>query len=240
MSQSDLVYCIDAGNSTLKVGRFENQKLIDFQRVNYENWHILKNNIPAKTAFFISTVLNDSQNDKFFGDLKNPKFLSPNSLIPIQMDYKLPESLGTDRICNAVAANFFSKKQNQLVIDIGTCIKFDLVLNKNYKGGSISPGINLRYKTLNDYTGKLPLLDKKKKAAFTGNNTESCIESGVLNGIQGELNHFIEHYTSQLTDLDIYITGGDSEHFDFPIKNNIFANSNLTMEGLHQIYLHNS
>ena len=134
-----------------------------------------------------------------------------------------------------------NKNHASVSIDIGTCIKFDFVdENGNYKGGSISPGIDLRYKTLNDYTGNLPLVNDKSKTELVGNSTINSIKSGVLNGIQAELNHFIYLYSKEYQDLTFFVTGGDAVYFDFPLKNNTFVDENLTLKGLYKIYVFNA
>ena len=125
-------------------------------------------------------------------------------------------------------------------IDIGTCIKFDLISkNDGYLGGSIAPGINLRYRSLNDYTGKLPLLFNKSATQLVGNDTNSSIQSGVLNGMNAEINGLIKMYTEQYSDLTFFMTGGDARYFDLDSKNDIFADENLTLIGLFEIYKHN-
>ena len=133
------------------------------------------------------------------------------------------------------------KTENGLCIDIGTCIKFDLVTKKgHYKGGSISPGIDLRYKSLNDYTGKLPLLSNKSNTGLVGNDTETSIQSGVMNGMNAEIYGLIKMYSKQISDLTFFMTGGDARYFDFDSKNDIFADENLTLIGLYEVYKYNA
>ena len=147
------------------------------------------------------------------------------------------ETIGIDRLCNVAAAKKKFESEHCLVVDIGTCIKFDFISAKHvYLGGSISPGINLRYKALHDYTSKLPLIDIKSNAEMIGDSTNSSIHSGVMNGIMHEIQAMILRYEKDFGQLKILITGGDASHFDFPQKSNIFANKNLTLEGILEIY----
>ena len=139
--------------------------------------------------------------------------------------YLTPNTLGLDRLAAVVGANYLYPEKNNLVIDGGTCIKYDYVdAGANYLGGSISPGLNMRYKALNYYTGALPLLNED--AGFndiSGNDTRSAITSGVQNGIKYELEGFIKSYQSDKKELNIILTGGDSIFFDTLLKNSIFA-----------------
>ena len=107
-------------------------------------------------------------------------------------------------------------------------------------GGSIAPGIDLRYKSLNDYTGKLPLISNKLNTQLVGNDTKSSIHSGVINGINAEINGLIEMYSEQFSGLTFFMTGGDARYFDIDSKNDIFADENLTLIGLYEIYQQNA
>ncbi|WP_184549984.1 type III pantothenate kinase [Mucilaginibacter sp. FT3.2] len=143
----------------------------------------------------------------------------------IRNHYLTSETLGTDRMAAVIGASHIYPGQNNLVIAGGTCITYDYVdAGGNYFGGSISPGLNMRYKAVNNYTAGLPLI--KADAAFAqtyGNNTETAIRSGVQNGIKYELTGFIESYKAINNQLNIVLSGGDSIFFDTLLKNSIFA-----------------
>jgi type III pantothenate kinase len=133
------------------------------------------------------------------------------------------------------------KTKYAVSIDVGTCIKFDLVsCEEGYLGGSISPGIRLRYQSLNDYTGKLPLLSNKTSVDIVGTDTELSMQSGVINGIKAEINGVMDQYRSQYSSLTFFMTGGDAKYFDIHTKNDIFADENLTLSGLYEIYKYNA
>ena len=105
-----------------------------------------------------------------------------------------------------------------------------------YEGGSIAPGIHIRYKSLNDYTSNLPLLSDTKQTSLIGHNTSNSIISGVLNGMNAEIIGMINRYNEKFGSIDIYLTGGDIRYFDIPQKNNIFAVENLTILGAVEIF----
>jgi type III pantothenate kinase len=144
-----------------------------------------------------------------------------------------------DRLCNSVAIHSIKKTKNAVSIDLGTCIKFDLVEGDQYIGGSISPGIDLRYKSLHDYTAKLPLIDEHEQASFIGTNTVTSMAAGVIQGIEAEIIGMMDKYRLTFgSDLTFFMTGGDADCFDFEGKNDIFADPNLTLKGVYQIYLY--
>lgn len=143
----------------------------------------------------------------------------------IRNQYKTPKTLGLDRLAAVIGANQLYPGKGSLVIDAGTAITYDWVdAEGNYFGGSISPGLNMRYKALNYYTGALPLLNPDDRYNdFYGNDTTSAIRSGVQNGIKYEVTGFIESYQKKHPELNIILTGGDSIFFDTLLKNSIFA-----------------
>ncbi|MGB0423409.1 MAG: type III pantothenate kinase [Flavobacteriales bacterium] len=166
-------------------------------------------------------------------------FLDGDTDLPIEVEYASKTTLGPDRIANAVGAwNKFPNK-HVLVIDIGTCMTFDFLhATRGFLGGSISPGLKLRAKAMNDYTDKLPLVQPNKDVNLIGNNTKQCLESGVVNGIRSEIWGTINAYRSYYPSALVVLTGGDHSYFDYGLKNFIFADSKLTTKGLYQILLH--
>ena len=143
----------------------------------------------------------------------------------INNHYKTPATLGTDRLAAVVGANYLYPNVNNLVISGGTCITYDFVdAGANYFGGSISPGLNMRYKAVNYYTASLPLIEADPKFIATyGDDTASAIASGVQNGVKYELEGFIKKYTETIQEYNIILSGGDSIFFDTLLKNSIFA-----------------
>jgi type III pantothenate kinase len=233
------VIIADAGNTALKLALFSKGKPEFVQRVRYDElqlWFDKNQNLAEHTCVLssVTDVTIENQLQSFFHTLLK---IDHHSNLPFKVSYQTPETLGIDRLCNAAALSVLAKGKNAVSIDIGTCLKFDFVDAKGtYHGGSISPGIQLRYKALNDYTANLPLLDLVDQTQLIGSSTQKAIHSGVINGIQAEINGFIQQYEIEQGELTFFITGGDATHFDFEGKNNIFADENLTLKGLYYIY----
>ena len=186
----------------------------------------------------VSSVVNKSL------DLSRYNFkiiqLKSNTPIPIKNIYKSPQTLGIDRLANAVGAWFKNPQKNSLVIDLGTCIKYDLVgAEGSYLGGNISPGIKMRFGALNHFTAKLPLLRKNNIVFNYGIDTNSSIHNGVEQGVFHEINGFIQKYQDDFGQLTIFMTGGDANFFDIPFICDIFAHSDLTLYGLNKILTYN-
>lgn len=229
------LYVIDAGNSRIKLGYCFKSNIIDIQYFN--DIFLLLEKIEQNIPIAVSSVLNSEFKNNFQTN-NNPVFwLNHEVKLPFKINYLNPETLGVDRICNVAALSKINNLSNRLSIDLGTCIKFDFLNAKNeYEGGSISPGLQLRFKALNLYTEKLPLIEPSTYLNLVGNSTKLSIQAGVQIGIQQEIIGLISCYQEKYHDLKIYITGGDLNYFDLGQKKGIFADENLTLKGIIEIY----
>jgi len=139
--------------------------------------------------------------------------------------YRTPQTLGLDRLAAVIGAVKCFPSQNNLVIDAGTCITYEWVDKyANYYGGSISPGISMRYKAMNAFTEGLPLVEKNEQADLDyGDDTISAMRSGVQTGIKYEVTGFIDHFIKQDNEINVILTGGDGIFLYTLLKNSIFA-----------------
>ncbi len=166
--------------------------------------------------------------------------LNHQTKLPFINKYLTPKTLGVDRLALIAAASSQFPNENTLVIDAGSCITFD-VLNEfgEYFGGSISPGIEMRYKAVNHYTANLPLLSKSESIPELGNSTENAIHHGILNGVIQEIEGVIGQYKTKYQKLTVVLTGGDTIFLAKNLKSSIFAIPNFLLEGLNRILIHN-
>ena len=161
--------------------------------------------------------------------------------LPIENIYETPETLGKDRLAAAIGANELFQDQNLLIIDAGTAITYDLVSKKNqFVGGNISPGLEMRFKALNHFTDKLPLISYSDEFQTIGTNTTDAIRAGVQNGILFEMAQTMELFNRNYQNLHIIMTGGDSNFFDKKLNYSIFVHFNLTLIGLNRILEYNA
>ncbi|WP_296313705.1 type III pantothenate kinase [Winogradskyella sp. UBA3174] len=237
---------VDVGNTFVKLAVFKETKLI--HKVSFElsefkkEYKALKKDFPKLNSVIVSSVghLSKKQIDAIKEDFEVVQ-LSSKTKQPFINLYETPKTLGADRIALVSASVDQFPKNNVLVIDAGTCITYDFITSKNeYLGGAISPGIRLRYKSLNNLTANLPLLNTSIPKTIIGNSTESSIHSGVINGVVKEIDGVIEEYMAEHQDLTVILTGGDANFLSNQIKNSIFANSNFLLEGLNFILDYNS
>ncbi|MFM7668233.1 MAG: type III pantothenate kinase [Bacteroidota bacterium] len=233
-------FIVDIGNSNFKVAALKNNEIAQTLRFDKKDSSKLIQLVQNKNVIISNVAANDIH--ELLSEKCNLIYIAhSDTKFPFDSEYKTMESWGMDRACNIAAAIYKFPNKNVLIIDIGTCIKFDFIDETNtYKGGSISPGIRLRFESLAMYTAKLPLVQPNVDYSLIGNSTSKSILYGVLNGCKNEIQGFIKQYEAKFEDLKIIITGGDAFYFDFKEKSNIFADENLTLIGLHQLYLFNA
>jgi type III pantothenate kinase len=241
--QTSSFYVLDAGNTRVKIAEFQRDELVGVRVFDYINEGELFAYLASikNSCSLLSGVVEEDSLTRI-ADVWLPTVrLNATTPLPISLEkYKTSSTLGVDRIANAVAGHHFSGGKNALVIDIGTCLKFDFVDEKgNYHGGSIAPGVALRFKSMNDYTANLPLIEEYEQSALVGDSTKNSLMSGVINGMTAEIDGFIERYTQQFPQLTIFLTGGDAILFDNALKSSIFVDQNFTLKGLFLILKHN-
>ena len=235
---------LDVGNSLLKIALFEKSELIQKFKFS-ENYKRNIEDIISKYKVTHSIISNVGRiDDSIINILKestNLLLVSNQLKIPFKNLYKSKNTLGQDRLALVSAAAFNFPNENVLIVDVGSCITYDFKNNNNeYLGGGISPGISMRFKSLNTFTSNLPLIDFDSIYQLIGNNTKNSITSGVVNGIISEINGIMQQYREQFKNIRIILTGGDSNFLLKRIKNTIFADRNFLLIGLNKLLEDNS
>jgi len=234
---------VDIGNSSLKVAIFD-KKLMTSKFI-YTNQSLnifsdlFKNNVIDNCL--ISNVSTIDKNILDFLKINSNLFSINESInLPFINLYKTKNTLGHDRIALVSAAAIDFSDQNTLIIDTGTCITYDFKNSENeYLGGGISPGIQMRFKSLNSQTSKLPLSTINLDYKLIGDDTNSSINSGVVHGVISEINGIINQYQERFKNIKIILTGGDSNFLLKKIKNTIFADQNFLLKGLNYLLENN-
>ncbi|GAA4899714.1 type III pantothenate kinase [Flaviramulus aquimarinus] len=237
---------IDVGNSFVKLAVFKGGKLKYKERVKLEDVlvHVRalnKKHDSIKKAIIASVGRLKSVDVKAISKLFDVLVLDSKTKLPFKNKYKTPKTLGVDRIALVCGSINRFPHENALIIDAGTCITYDFITSNNaYLGGAISPGLGMRYKSLNNLTANLPLLESEVPNDIIGNSTNDSIHSGVVNGILKEIDGVINTYKIKYPDLTVILTGGDAKFLSKQLKSSIFANSNFLLEGLNYILQFNT
>lgn len=231
---------LDFGNTLKKVAVFHGDRLLELRATTeavIQEIEELKGKYKAIDAAILSTVVKvDVHLLAYMKANFNFFMFNEKTPIPIKNEYQSPQTLGKDRLAAAVGAYLKFPNENVLVIDAGSSITYEFISEKAaYLGGAISPGIQLRAKALHQFTDQLPLVKAEKTVELLGSNTLDCIQSGIVNGAQAEVNAMTQSFVNQFEDLKIILTGGDAIYFEKSLKYNIFASENLVLEGLNHI-----
>jgi type III pantothenate kinase len=236
---SSTTICFDFGNTRQKAAVFTDGSLNDVIILAGHSVDIIKELMgqfaPQKTILS-SVIDHDPQLENYFSSITTFHKLTHLSKLPFTTAVGKPETIGADRLALAAAAVYFYPGKNNLVVGSGTCITYNFINKKNeFIGGSISPGIEMRLRSLHDYTAKLPLLKADWNVPLIGYDTNSNILSGVVIGMAKEIDGIIDAYAEKFGNFNSLLTGGDIAYFAPHLKNKIFADPELIFKGLYAI-----
>lgn len=237
---------LDFGNTKVKYAYFRHRQLVKTGAFSHLDWEASLARLLAVekvSALVISTVVDL---DPLLLKSMTPKvpqllMVAHDTPMPFENRYQSKPTLGVDRLVLVAQAALEFPKRSVLVIDMGTCITYDFKNDQNqYIGGSISPGVQMRYHAVHHQTDALPKLTPKESSALNlmGTDTHSCIHSGIMKGVLYEVESFIAAYTKRYKDIAIVLTGGDIKYLSNHIKSSIFARPYFLLEGLYGIFVY--
>ncbi len=237
--------CIDWGNSFVKAAIFSGDNIVqsfqctDAEAIDMINDIIAKNK--PESAILCSVAGN--QETTMLALRSGVRFvykLDMNTSLPIMNAYHSPDTLGADRLALVAGAYQSFPDKNVLVVSLGSCITYNFIQkNRAFRGGAISPGLQMRFKCMHDYTDKLPFAKAEGDLLLLGYDTDTSLRSGVVHGIAHEIEGFVNAYAAQYPDFNAVLTGGDAAFFGNKLKSKIFADPDLLMKGLNLILNHN-
>ena len=228
----------DFGNSLIKLALYEDETCILQDRFDLTakwetTWKLWQKTYTIERGI-LSNVGKEST-ERLLRRFNHPGVqpIKAFPIFPMKMSYKTPETLGDDRLALAAAARKKYPNRNVLVVDMGSCITYDFCSAEGiYSGGAISPGLEMRYKALHHFTGRLPALESQLPTSFQGDSTAASIHAGIHHGIRGEIEYQYHAYAQKHTNLLLILTGGDASILPKTLKNTIFAQPNFLFEGL--------
>ncbi len=236
----DMDLVIDIGNTLQKAAVFtENGHMVALFQTRQLTLPFLEElfgQYPIQMSILSSVGEEDAVVCSWLGRHTQMIRFTPQCRIPLTMRYATPETLGTDRIANAVGASELYPFCNVLSLMAGTCLVADFVTAEGeYLGGSISPGMRMRFRALPQFTAHLPQVEPEMIDFLVGDTTKRSILSGVIHGIAHEIEGLIAHYETRYAPLKVVFSGGDAEFLQNFIKKRIFAAQNPILLGLHKI-----
>jgi type III pantothenate kinase len=235
---------VDIGNTNTKLALYEGKVKLSQSRINELSCEELEKELSGiKTQKAIVSSVKEIPPfiyELFLSNIPFVHILSSKSKLPFKIEYDTPETLGSDRIAAVACAFNLFPGMEIIIIDAGTALTFDFLSGDIYKGGNISPGLTMRFKALNKFTERLPLVSQSGSYTFPGRNTTDAILAGVIAGITYEINEYIRTFENKKTDFNIILTGGDSEFLKDKINYHITYMPDIVIDGLNYILEYNA
>ena len=232
-------FCLDFGNTRRKVGIFEGDQLVTTVVLDSNEVLQLKELVllhKPKQSILSSVILHDPEIETLLKDQTSFHKLNHQSKLPFTVPVGKPETMGTDRLAIAAASVHLFPGQNNLAIGLGSCITFNFInQDHEFLGGSISPGMEMRFRAMHEFTAKLPLATAEWNVPLIGYDTKTNLQTGVVLGMAKEIDGLIEAYSGRYGNFNALLTGGDIGIFQPHLKNKIFADPDLIFKGLYAI-----
>ncbi len=231
--------CLDFGNTRLKAAIFENDQFFEEIYLADDSLETINNLISKfcpERSILSSVIHHNKEIEKLLADKTAFHLLSAATQLNFTNPVNKPETIGADRLALVAGAVHFYPKKNNLVIGLGSCITYNFVNQfHQFLGGSISPGMDMRFKSMHELTAKLPLVQASWHFPLIGYDTKTNLQSGVIKGMTNEIEGFIQNYSDKFSNFNVVLTGGNSAYFASQLKNKIFADYNFLFKGLYAL-----
>lgn len=236
--------CFDFGNTRLKCAVFADKELKEVLVLENDEpttvAAILDQYQPQKTILS-SVIKHHPDLESLLAERTHFHKLGHTSKLPFTTPVGKPETIGADRLAICAAAVDLFPNQHNLAIGLGTCITYNYI-NKSHEflGGSISPGMTMRFRAMHEQTALLPMVEPDHHFPLIGFDTKTNLQSGVIMGMAKEIDGIIDAYALKFNNFNVLLTGGDMAFFVPHLKNRIFADPYLIFKGLYAICEHNT
>ena len=231
--------CFDFGNTRLKVAVFKDNKMqeaIVLKDDSEATLHELLAIHKPEHSILSSVIKHNPLTEDILASQSTFHKLSASTKINFTTPVGKPETIGADRLALVAAAIHFYPKKNNLIIGLGSCITYNFVNQYHqFLGGGISPGMDMRFKAMHDFTALLPLEKETWNIPLIGYDTRTNLQSGVLNGMAAEIEGLIHKYEEKYSNFNVVLTGGNCSYFAGQLKTRIFADHNFLFKGLYAL-----
>ncbi len=197
---------IDVGNTSVKVGRLSEEGVELLSRLPtyrvLKDPGLLKEEIGKfKGKVGVASVV--PHVSKVIKELfPQALFVKAGRELPVKIEYQ--GKMGADRVANILGGSCLLK--SFIVVSLGTAVVVDAIINGEFRGGLILPGLRLMAKSLKEGTALLPQVSDFQ-GFKPGKSTEECIRAGIIGGVIGAVRTMKEEFPG----VPLILTGGDSE-----------------------------
>ena len=234
-----ITLCLDFGNTRLKAAIFNDDVVVEEMVLpddNNDTIETLLNKYQPQKSILSSVIDHNAALENILASRTIFHKLTHQTKLNFTSPVGKPETIGADRLALAAAAVHFYPGKNNLIIGLGSCITYNFINQYHqFLGGAISPGMEMRFKSMHDFTAKLPLVEKDWNFPVIGYDTKTNLQSGVMAGITFEIDGGIDFYQNRYGNFNVVLTGGDAGYFARHLKNKIFADLKFLFKGLYAI-----
>jgi type III pantothenate kinase len=251
-----MILTIDIGNTKIKCGVYEGERLLTTVRLTTrltrtsDEYGMMLTDLLAINSIdkegitgTIVTSVVPSIMYSFTGAItryigREPLIVGPGTKTGIKIVTENPREIGADRVVNVVAG-YELYGGPILVLDFGTATTYDLVSADGcFTAGITAPGLRLSAQAMWEGTAKLPEVEIKKPKSILAQETISSIQAGLVYGQIGQTEYIIKQVAKEsgYTDMKVVATGGLGRIIAAETASIQVYNSNLTLEGLRLIY----
>jgi type III pantothenate kinase len=238
-----ITLCLDLGNTRLKWAIFSNGEIRQtgiLQNDGVEDLQKCVESFKPDRSILSSVVDHPAAMEDILKNHTQFHKLDHHSRLPITTPVGKPETIGADRLALVVAATHYFPEKNNLVIGLGSAVTYNYINRfHQFIGGSISPGMEMRFKSLEVFTAKLPFVKPHWNFPLLGYDTKTNIQSGVIFGLAKEIDGVIEAYHERFDNLHVLMTGGDAHYFIPFLKNKVTVDPDVIFKGLYLISEYN-
>jgi type III pantothenate kinase len=238
------ILAFDIGNTLTKMATFQDGKMVKKESKPFDQiFAMLRSSSFVKPEYAIVSSVTKAHNSLIqFLDAQKVKVteFSHNVGLPIDNQYATPQSLGMDRLAAAAGAHVLYPNTNCLIIDAGTCIKFEYLTQQGvYMGGNITPGLQMRIDAMHHFTAKLPVVEKALPELIYGTSTTTALQNGALRGAIYEIRGTIAAFQARHKDLKVILAGGDAAFLHTHLGDaGIIVEPDIVLYGLHHTLQH--
>ncbi|MCS6929267.1 MAG: type III pantothenate kinase [Saprospiraceae bacterium] len=231
---------LDIGNTRIKSGLFADNVCKEVNFWNTDQWPQLvayAANARVRSIVLATVIpLEEAWIEQLRQQANVWLELTHRTSLPFRIAYHTPHTLGRDRIAAVAGAYALWPAQNCLVIDCGTCIKYDILSAEGvYLGGNIAPGASMRLKAMHVFTAQLPLASLEMPTTAIGHSTITALQNGALRGAALEIEGFVRLFRQQFPNLTVILTGGDATFFRSVLPFDLPVEPHLTLYGLNYL-----
>jgi type III pantothenate kinase len=236
---------IDIGNTRSKIGLFQEKTLVE--QAIWTDWTLAElltysNQNGVRCVIFSSVAAPNTALKEELEDHFNVLELTHETALPFQNLYRTPLTLGKDRLAGVAGAQALYPDQHCLVVDCGTCIKYDLITSDGrFHGGNIAPGVRMRIRAMHHFTARLPEVSMEMPENTIGYSTQTALQNGAIRGAVLEIEGFAQLFRQRASPLQVVLTGGDAAFLkDYLSIHNpdLIYQPDLTLFGLNHILRH--